>query len=87
MFNLRKRKTLKESYVKHMISIHTKAYENKKKANNVYKNMTPLCGNDIAETILWSINRPSHVNINRIELMPLQQGFNIFAINRTGKIN
>jgi len=30
MFNLRKRKTLKESYVKHMISIHTKAYENKK---------------------------------------------------------
>ena len=59
---------------------------NKKKANNVYKNMTPLCGNDIAETILWSINRPSHVNINRIELMPLQQGFNFFAINRTGKI-
>ena len=48
--------------------------------------MTPLCGNDIAETILWSINRPSHVNINRIELMPLQQGFNFFAINRTGKI-
>ena len=59
---------------------------NKKKANNVYKNMTPLCGNDIAETIFWSVNRPSHVNINRIELMPLQQGFNFFAINRTGKV-
>ena len=59
---------------------------NKKKANDVYKNMTPLNGNDIAETILWSINRPSHVNINRIEIMPLQQGFNFFAISRTGKI-
>ena len=59
---------------------------NKKKANEVYKNMTPLSGKDIAETILWSINRPSHVNINRIELMPLQQGFNFFAVSRTGKI-
>ena len=59
---------------------------NKKKANDVYKKMTPLNGKDIAETILWSVNRPSHVNINRIEIMPLQQGFNFFAISRTGKI-
>ena len=59
---------------------------NKKKAKNVYKNMTPLNGNDIAETIFWSVNRPSHVNINRIELMPLQQGFNFFSVRRTGKI-
>ena len=59
---------------------------NKKKANDVYKNMTPLTGADIAETIFWAINRPSHVNINRIELMPLQQGFNFFAVSRSGKI-
>ena len=59
---------------------------NKKKANDVYKKMTPLNGKDIAETILWSVNRPPHVNINRIEIMPLQQGFNFFAISRTGKI-
>tara|TARA_B100001013_G_scaffold95627_1_gene53453 strand:- start:59 stop:820 length:762 start_codon:yes stop_codon:yes gene_type:complete len=59
---------------------------NKKKANDVYKKMTPLYGEDIAETILWSVNRPPHVNINRIEIMPLQQGFNFFAISRTGKI-
>jgi NADP-dependent 3-hydroxy acid dehydrogenase YdfG len=59
---------------------------NKKKAKNVYKNMTPLNGNDIAETIFWSVNRPAHVNINRIELMPLQQGFNFFSVSRTGKI-
>lgn len=59
---------------------------NKKKANNVYKNMTPLNGRDIAETIYWAISRPAHVNINRIELMPLQQGFNFFSVSRTGKI-
>ena len=54
--------------------------------DNVYKKMTPLSGKDIAETILWSIERPAHVNINRIELMPLQQGFNFFSVSRTGKI-
>ena len=59
---------------------------NKKKADKVYKNMTPLNGIDIAETILWCTNTPSHVNINRIEIMPLQQGFNFFAIDRSGKI-
>jgi len=59
---------------------------NKKKAKNVYKNMTPLNGRDIAETIYWAISRPAHVNINRIELMPLQQGFNFFSVSRTGKI-
>ena len=48
--------------------------------------MTPLNGRDIAETIYWTISRPAHVNINRIELMPLQQGFNFFSISRTGKI-
>ena len=59
---------------------------NKKKAKDVYKNMTPLTGADIAETIFWAVKRPTHVNINRIELMPLQQGFNFFAVSRTGKI-
>ena len=59
---------------------------NKQKAAEVYKNMTPLSSEDIAETIFWAINRPPHVNINRIELMPLQQGFNFFAVSRTGKI-
>ena len=59
---------------------------NKKEADNVYKNMTPLNGRDIAETIYWATSRPAHVNINRIELMPLQQGFNFFSVSRTGKI-
>jgi len=59
---------------------------NKKAADNVYNNMTPLNGRDIAETIYWATSRPAHVNINRIELMPLQQGFNFFSVSRTGKI-
>ena len=59
---------------------------NKKKADKVYEKMSPLTALDIAETIYWCTERPKHVNINSIELMPLQQGFNFFAISRTGKI-
>ena len=58
----------------------------KKKADKVYEKMSPLTGLDIAETIYWCVERPKHVNINSIELMPLQQGFNFFAVSRTGKI-
>ena len=52
------------------------------KAENVYKGMKPLSAEDIAETIEWIMNRPSHVNINVISLMPVDQAFNGFAINR-----
>ena len=58
----------------------------KPKADNVYEKMSPLTGLDIAETIYWCVERPKHVNINSIEMMPLQQGFNFFAVSRTGKI-
>ena len=52
------------------------------KADAVYKGMTPLSADDIAETIEWVISRPSHVNINVISLMPTQQAFGGFAIHR-----
>lgn len=56
---------------------------NKEKASNVYAGMQPLTAEDIAETILWTICRPNHVNINRVELMPTQQAFSPFAVSRT----
>ena len=54
----------------------------KEKAENVYKGMTPLSAEDIAETIDWVISRPAHVNINVISLMPTDQAFGGFAVNR-----
>jgi len=53
------------------------------KARDVYKNMTPLSADDIAETVLWAITRPAHVNINVISLMPTQQAFAPFNVART----
>ena len=43
------------------------------KADLVYKGFTPLSAKDIAETILFVLNRPAHVNIDDILIMPTSQ--------------
>lgn len=43
------------------------------KAANVYKNTLSIQPEDIANTILWIYQQPAHVNINRIEIMPISQ--------------
>ncbi len=52
------------------------------KAAKVYAGMTPLTGEDVAETVLWVASLPAHVNVNRIELMPVQQAFSPFTVSR-----
>ncbi len=52
------------------------------KADDVYKGTQPLVAEDIAETVFWAINRPPHVNINTIELMPTCQSWAPLAIHR-----
>ncbi|MDD4973971.1 MAG: SDR family oxidoreductase [Bacteriovorax sp.] len=54
----------------------------KEKADSVYKGMTALTADDIAETIDWVISRPAHININVISLMPTQQAFGAFTTSR-----
>ncbi len=43
------------------------------KAKKVYEGLQPLTPEDIAETIYWVANRPPHVNINDIIIMPTVQ--------------
>ncbi len=45
------------------------------KADNVYEGFTPLYAKDIAETILFMVTRPSHVNIDDVLIMPTAQAF------------
>ncbi|TCO09776.1 SDR family NAD(P)-dependent oxidoreductase [Natronoflexus pectinivorans] len=45
----------------------------KKKADDVYKDLTPLYANDVAEAIEFIITRPPHVNVNDMLLMPTNQ--------------
>jgi 3-hydroxy acid dehydrogenase/malonic semialdehyde reductase len=52
------------------------------KAETVYKGVEALSAHDVAEAIFWSATLPSHVNINVLELMPVQQAFNAFSVYR-----
>ncbi len=45
------------------------------KAKQVYKGFTPLFAQDIAETILFVLSRPQHVNIDDILVMPTAQAY------------
>jgi 3-hydroxy acid dehydrogenase/malonic semialdehyde reductase len=54
----------------------------KGKAKQVYAGMQPMTAADIAETIHWCVSRPAHLNINTLELMPVDQAFGPFAIKR-----
>ncbi len=52
------------------------------RAGKVYDGVTPLRAEDVAEAILWCVALPAHVNVNALELMPVQQAFSPFAISR-----
>jgi serine 3-dehydrogenase (NADP+) len=48
----------------------------------LYADMDPLTAEDIAETIHWVATLPPHVNINTVELMPVNQSFAGFHVAR-----
>lgn len=42
-------------------------------ADRVYERMTPLKSEDIAESVLWCLQRPKHVNIQELMVFPTDQ--------------
>lgn len=53
-------------------------------SDTLYKGAEPIRADDIAETIFWIANLPPHLNVNRIEVMPVRQSFAGFQIAREG---
>mgnify|MGYP006323035163 FL=1 len=51
-------------------------------SDNLYKGADPITPDDIAETMFWIANLPPHLNVNRIEVMPVNQSFAGFAVQR-----
>jgi 3-hydroxy acid dehydrogenase/malonic semialdehyde reductase len=52
------------------------------KAARVYEGADPLLPDDIAEAVHWVAMLPARVNINVVELMPVNQSFGPFAVHR-----
>ena len=50
----------------------------------LYGGAHAMTAEDIADTLYWVASLPSHININRIELMPTSQSFAGFQVHRAG---
>ena len=46
----------------------------------LYKGVQPMTADDIAEAIVWVATLPPHLNVNRLEIMPVNQDFAGFAV-------
>ncbi|MDR1075430.1 MAG: SDR family NAD(P)-dependent oxidoreductase [Xanthomonadaceae bacterium] len=51
-------------------------------SDKLYQGVDPMTAEDIAGTIFWVATLPPHLNINRLELMPVNQSFAGFQVNR-----
>ena len=58
---------------------------NDEQAATVYRDTEPLTAEDIAETVRWIVSQPPHVNINTLELMPVDQTWGPLAVHREPK--
>jgi NADP-dependent 3-hydroxy acid dehydrogenase YdfG len=52
------------------------------RANAPYRGLKPMSADDVAETIFWSCTLPRHVDVNRMQMMPVMQAFGPFAFKR-----
>ncbi len=57
---------------------------NQAASDTLYAGANPMTGDDIAATLLWVAEQPAHLNINTLELMPVNQSFAGFAVAREG---
>lgn len=50
------------------------------KAAALYENANSLQSEDIARTVVWLLEQPLHMNVNRIEIMPTSQSFGALPV-------
>lgn len=53
-------------------------------SDKLYAGVNPMTAEDIAKTILWVAEQPPHLNINSLELMPVNQAWSPFLVHREG---
>lgn len=55
---------------------------NEQAYSDLYKGVEAIQPTDIAETLYWLATLPAHLNVNRLELMPVQQAWAPLAVHR-----
>jgi serine 3-dehydrogenase len=57
---------------------------NQAASDALYAGSNPLTAEDIADSIYWVATLPPHMNVNRLELMPVSQSWGPFQVAREG---
>lgn len=57
----------------------------RERADNVYKGCEPLSGEDVADSILWAVHQPPHVNIDEVVLTPVCQANSYYTYRQNGQ--
>ncbi|HEX4738321.1 MAG TPA: SDR family NAD(P)-dependent oxidoreductase [Allosphingosinicella sp.] len=61
-----------------------RTHGDKAASDALYRGSDPMTGEDIAETLFWVATLPPHVNVNALEIMPVNQSFAGFQVAREG---
>lgn len=59
-----------------------RTHGNQAASDQLYGGANPMTAEDIAEQIFWVATLPPHLNVNRLELMPVSQSFAGFQVAR-----
>ncbi len=59
-----------------------RTHGNQAASDTLYTGANPMTADDIAEQIFWVASLPAHLNINRLEVMPVSQSFAGFQVAR-----
>ena len=54
-------------------------------SENLYEGTHPLTAEDIADIVRWIASLPPHVNINRLEVMPVSQSWAGFQVHHDAR--
>lgn len=66
---------------------YVRLHNDKEKVEQVYANTEAILPQDIADTVLWLLNTPKHLNINAIEMMPVCQTYGGLSVTRNLDLN
>ncbi len=55
--------------------------DDKEKADQVYQGLKPLTAEDIAQTVMWCIDQPKHVNVQELVIYPTDQA-SVYHVHR-----
>ena len=59
---------------------------NQEASDKLYQGANPMTAEDVADTLFWIATLPPHMNINRIEMMPVNQSFSPFQVHREAAV-